>query len=87
MFIPNPGSLGTAVSLIRIRKKEFKYFDPTIFYQALGNMIWDVYPGSRILISFHWISDLGSGGSTRMRNAAFYSLFVFERYFSPFMRI
>jgi hypothetical protein len=33
-------------SRIRIRIKEFKYFNPKNCFSALGNMIRDVHPGS-----------------------------------------
>jgi hypothetical protein len=74
MFIPDPGS--------RVKKiqdpgsgsasKNFKYFNPTNFFQALGNMIRDVhlgsgldffpipYPGSR--------GQKGIGSRIRIRN-------------------
>ncbi len=51
-------------SRIRIRFKEFKYFNPKNCFQALGNMIQDVHSGSgsriRILIFYpSRIPDLG----------------------------
>jgi hypothetical protein len=61
MFITDPGSeffhLGSLIqslkdpgSRIRIRIKEFKYFQPKNCFQALGNMIQDIHTGSWIRI-------------------------------------
>jgi hypothetical protein len=41
-----PGSLVKKIPESRIRNKEFKYFTPKKCFQALGNVIRDIHPGS-----------------------------------------
>jgi hypothetical protein len=55
---------------IRIRIKEFKYFNPTNCFQALGNMIQNIHPGSGFCIFTHPRSgnQKGKGARIRIRN-------------------
>jgi hypothetical protein len=46
-FHPGSRIQGQKDSQIRIHIKEYKYFNPKTCFQALGNMIRDVHPGSR----------------------------------------
>jgi hypothetical protein len=77
LFIPDP-NFSYPGSRIRIRIKELKYFKRKNCLEALGNMIWDVLPGSgsRIRIpdpdlDFLPIKGLkGTGSRIRIRNTA-----------------
>ncbi len=67
MFIPGPNFFHPGY---RIRIKTFKYCDPKNVYQALGNMIRVVHPGSESRFFTHPGSSgqKGNGSLIRIRN-------------------
>ncbi len=83
-WIPDPNfsilDPGSKFFLFRSRIKELKYFNPKNCFEALGNMIRDVHPGSGSRFFTHSGSrgHKGTGSRIRIRNTAFSSWWQFE---------
>jgi hypothetical protein len=64
MLIPDPNF---SIPDLKIHIKEFKHFNPKNGFQALGNMIWVVHPGSGSRLFTHPGSRMGKKKSKRHR--------------------